>query len=72
MKRRVRAIGREELAAEIARLSKLDIDKLWERWKAIYGREPSREIGRSFLSRAISYRLQEGLPAVSSPQPAAF
>jgi Protein of unknown function (DUF2924) len=60
MKRRVRAIGREELAAEIARLSKLDIDKLWERWKAIYGREPSREIGRSFLSRAISYRLQEG------------
>jgi Protein of unknown function (DUF2924) len=49
----------EELAAEIASLSKLDIDELRDRWKAIYGKAPSREIGRSFLTRAITYRLQE-------------
>jgi hypothetical protein len=59
MKRRVSAVNREELAAEILSLPKLDIDKLRERWKAIYGKASSREIGRSFLTRAISYRLQE-------------
>src|ERR1700722_4589423 len=59
MKRRVPAMDSEALAAEILSLSKLDIDKLRERWKAIYGKAPSREIGRSFLTRAISYRLQE-------------
>ena len=59
MKRRASAMNREELAAEILSVSKLDIDKLRERWKAIYGKAPSREIGRSFLTRAISYRLQE-------------
>jgi hypothetical protein len=59
MKRRAPALGSVELASEILSLSKLDIDKLRERWKAIYGKAPSREIGRSFLTRAISYRLQE-------------
>ena len=59
MKRRVPAMDGEALAAEILSLSKLDIDKLRERWKAIYGKTPSCEIGRSFLTRAISYRLQE-------------
>jgi len=59
MKRRVPAMDSEALAVEILSLSKLDIDKLRERWKAIYGTAPSREIGRSFLTRAISYRLQE-------------
>ena len=59
MTRRPRAIDREALAAEIASLSELDIDELRERWKAMYGKAPSREIGRSFLIRAIAYRLQE-------------
>jgi hypothetical protein len=59
MKRRAPALGSVELAAEILSLSKLDIDKLRGRWKAIYGKAPSGEIGRSFLTRAISYRLQE-------------
>ena len=49
----------EAFAAEIVGLSKLDIDELRERWKAMYGKAPSREIGRSFLTRAIFYRLQE-------------
>jgi hypothetical protein len=46
MKRRAPALGSVELAAEILSLSKLDIDRLRERWKAIYGKPPSREIGR--------------------------
>jgi hypothetical protein len=59
MKRRTPAIGREALAAEIASLSKLDIDELRDRWKAMFGNPPSRDISRSFLTRAIAYRLQE-------------
>jgi len=59
MKRRAPAIGREALASEIASLSKLGIDELRERWKAMFGKEPSGHIGRSFLIRAIAYRLQE-------------
>ena len=59
MTRRPRAIDREALAAEIAGLSKLGINELRERWKAVYGRAASKEIGRSFLTRAIAYRLQE-------------
>jgi Protein of unknown function (DUF2924) len=44
---------------EIANLSKLGIDELRERWKAMFGKAPSRAISRSFLTRAIAYRLQE-------------
>jgi len=36
MTRRPRAIDREALAEEIAGLSKLGIDELRERWKAMY------------------------------------
>jgi hypothetical protein len=59
MRRRAPAIDREALTAEIASLSKLDIDELRERWKTMYGQAPSREIGRSFLTRAVAYKLQE-------------
>jgi hypothetical protein len=52
-------MDREVLATEIASRPKLGIDDLRERWKAMYGKAPSREIGRSFLTRAIAYRLQE-------------
>ena len=57
MKRQVR--DRETLASEIASLSKRGIDELRERWKAMFGKAPSRDISRSFLTRAIAYRLQE-------------
>jgi hypothetical protein len=59
-------MGRKGLAAEIANLSKLDIDERRDRRKAMYGKAPSREIGRSFLTRAIAYRLQERLAADSN------
>src|ERR1700693_2104117 len=57
MKRQVR--DRETLASEIASLSKLGIDELRERWKSMFAKAPSRDISRSFLTRAIAYRLQE-------------
>jgi len=44
---------------KIANLSKLGIDELRERWKAMFGKAPSRDISRSFLTRAIAYRFQE-------------
>jgi len=59
MTRRAPALDREALAAEIASLSKLGIDELRERWKAMYGRAPSRDMGRSILTRAVAYKLQE-------------
>jgi hypothetical protein len=59
MKRRPPILDREALASEIASLSKLGIDELRERWKAMFGKAPSRDISRSFLTRAIAYRLQE-------------
>ena len=59
MKRRPSAIGRDALAAKIASLSKLVIDELRERWKAMFGKPPSRDLCGSFLKRAIAYRLQE-------------
>ena len=46
MKRRVLVMDRETLAAEIASLSKLGIDELRERWKAAFGKAPSRDISR--------------------------
>ena len=59
MTRRIPAMDREALAVEIAGLAQLEIDELRERWKALHGKAPSREIGRSFLTRAIAYRLHE-------------
>jgi Protein of unknown function (DUF2924) len=59
MKRRPPALDGETLTAEIASVSKLGTDELRERWKGICGKAPCREIGRSFLTRAIAYCLQE-------------
>ena len=59
MKRRAPVLDRDALTAEIAGLSKASIKDLRERWKAMHGKASSQEIGRSFLIRAIAYRLQE-------------
>ena len=59
MKRRAPTPDRAALAAEIAGLPKADIKDLRERWKTLYGRASSGQIGRSFLIRAIAHRLQE-------------
>jgi len=59
MKRRTQVLNRDALAAEIAGLSKASTKDLREGWKAMFGKAPSRDIRRSFLTRAIAYRLQE-------------
>jgi Protein of unknown function (DUF2924) len=59
MKRRAPVLSRDALAAEIAALSNASIKDLRQRWKTLYGKEPSGYIGRSFVIRAIAYRLQE-------------
>jgi hypothetical protein len=59
MKRRAPVLNRDALTAEIAALSKASIKDLRQRWKTLYGKEPSGHIGRSFVIRAIAYRLQE-------------
>jgi hypothetical protein len=59
MKRRAPVLDGDALAAEIAALSKANIKDLRQRWKTLYGKEPRGHIGRSFLIRAIAYRLQE-------------
>ena len=59
MKRRTLAPDRAAFAEEIAGLSKAGIANLRERWKTLCGRQPPGGLGRSFLIRAIAYRLQE-------------
>jgi hypothetical protein len=58
MRRRAPVPGRESLFSEIASLSKLSIEKLRDRWKAMFGNAPSPDIGPSFLTRAVAYKLQ--------------
>src|ERR1019366_8929832 len=49
----------EELAREITRLPALDVPALRQRWAALFGADPSPNLGRALLIRAIAYRLQE-------------
>ena len=59
MKRRTPIRDRVALSEEIASLSKASINHLRERWKILSGMAPGGSISRSFLIRAIAYRLQE-------------
>jgi hypothetical protein len=49
----------DDLAREVTDLSALDTAALRERWKSVFGADPSPHFGRSVLVRAISYRIQE-------------
>lgn len=49
----------EELAREVACLPALDVLALRQRWAALFGDDPSSNLGRALLLRAIAYRLQE-------------
>jgi len=57
----------EELAREITRLLTLEAPALRERWASIFGNEPSPNLGRALLIRAIAYRLQEKASAGLKP-----
>ncbi|MBF6571709.1 MAG: DUF2924 domain-containing protein [Candidatus Binataceae bacterium] len=49
----------EELVQEITRLPALDVPALRQRWATLFGADPSPNLGRALLIRAIAYRLQE-------------
>jgi len=49
----------EELTQEITRLPALDFLALRRRWASLFGADPSQNLGRTLLVRAIEYRLQE-------------
>jgi len=51
--------GTGELAREVAQLLTLDAQALRERWKSLFGGNPSPRLGRHFMIRAIAYTLQE-------------
>ncbi len=51
--------GSEELASKIQLLLALGPAALKEKWKDLFSENPSPQIGRSMLVRAIAYRLQE-------------
>jgi hypothetical protein len=59
MRRRAPVLDQDALTAEIASLPEACVKDLRKRWKTLYGKEPPGHIGRSFLTRAIAYRLQE-------------
>ena len=49
----------EDLAGEIATLNTLEPTALLQKWKALFGTDPSPLLARIFKVRAIGYRLQE-------------
>jgi len=49
----------EELTRDVASLPALDVPALRQRWAALFGADPSPNLGRALLLRAIAYRLQE-------------
>jgi hypothetical protein len=51
--------GSEDLARDVASLPALDAATLRQRWKALFGADPSPRVGRSLMVKAIAYRLQE-------------
>jgi hypothetical protein len=54
----LRAVA-EDLAGEIATLNTLEPAALLQKWKALFGTDPSPLLARIFMVRVIAYRLQE-------------
>ena len=69
MKWRTPIRDRVALSEEIASLSKASINHLRERWKILSGMAPGGSISRSFLIRAVAYRLQEQAFGGLKPRP---
>ena len=51
--------GSEDLSTELAGLRALDPEALRQKWKTLFGGDPPSCLGRSFMMRAVAYRLQE-------------
>jgi Protein of unknown function (DUF2924) len=48
-----------DIAAEIARLESLAIDRLREEWRRLHQTPPPKRLSRDILLRGITYKLQE-------------
>jgi Protein of unknown function (DUF2924) len=57
----------ESLEQKIAHISRLDAAALQKSWKAAFGVAPSSSLSRSFMLRALAYRLQEKAPGALKP-----
>jgi len=54
--------GSDDLAQKVAQISTLDGATVQKRWRAHFGAEPPPKLvklGRTFMNRALAYRLQE-------------
>ncbi len=54
-----RSEGSADIAQKVAHISALDATALQKRWMALFGAEPPPRLGRTFMNRALAYRLQE-------------
>jgi hypothetical protein len=48
-----------DLTREIESIQSLDVSAIRERWKELFGSAPSPLLGAVFMTRAITYRIQE-------------
>ena len=51
--------GSEDLVREVTQLLELDAVVLKQKWAALFGAEPSPNLGRPLMISVIAYRLQE-------------
>jgi ATP-dependent Lon protease len=51
--------GSKDLARDVASLPARDAVTLRQRWKTLFGADPSPSVGRSLMVSATSYRIQE-------------
>ena len=68
-KRRAERIGgtSQHLEQRVAQISDLDTEALQERWKAVFRTVPSPNLSRSFMIRALAYRIQENTRGALKP-----
>lgn len=57
----------QHLEQRVAQISDLNAEALQERWKAVFRTVPSPNLSRSFMIRALAYRIQENACGALKP-----
>ena len=60
--------GTEGLASELASLPSLEVEVLKQYWRRLYECDPPSHVSRTFLVRAVAYRMQEKAMGGLKPQ----
>lgn len=60
--------GTEGLASELASLPSLEVEVLKQYWRRLYECDPPSHVSRTFLVRAVAYRMQEKALGGLKPQ----